>query len=87
MYLLDADFENSRKKNLKPRVRMSREEKAVYEVLEPYGKTIGEITEELSLDLGTVIQALVQLSITGLAKDTGSGCYVRVRDCVAVISD
>ncbi|MCR4806233.1 MAG: DNA-processing protein DprA [Lachnospiraceae bacterium] len=80
MYLLDENFENKKKTVIRPRIKLPPDEKVVYRDLEPYAKSIGQITDEVGLELRKVITALVELSIKGLARETGKGCYVKVKD-------
>ena len=71
MYIIDAAFDNKKKKK-------------VYDSLEPYAKSIGQISDELKMEVRDVISALVELAIKGLAQETGKGCYVRIKDWLAV---
>ncbi|MBR4718832.1 MAG: DNA-processing protein DprA [Lachnospiraceae bacterium] len=84
MYILDENFDNSKKSVIRSRVMLTEDEKRIYEVLEPYAKSIGEITDESSVSFRDGIAALVELCIKGLAAETGKGYYVKAKDCVAV---
>ena len=84
MYMLDETFENRRKTGKRPKVKLKGNEKMVYELLEPYARSIGDISDASGLELKDVICALVELGMQGLAAETGKGYYVRIRDCVAL---
>ena len=84
MYMLDESFDNNRKTRKRPEVKLEKNEKRVYELLEPYARSIGDISEASGLELKDVICSLVELGIKGLAAETGKGYYVRTRDCSAV---
>lgn len=84
MHIIDENFETGKKKSILPRVRLTTEEKKIYKLLEPYAKSIGELTEEADIPLRHGIEALVELCIKGLAAETGKGYYVKIRECVAV---
>lgn len=84
MYILDENFESGNKERSLPRIRLTTEEKKIYKLLEPYAKSIGELTEEADLPLREGIEVLVELCIKGLAAETGKGYYVKIKECVAV---
>jgi DNA processing protein len=84
MYIVDDAFDNKKKKTMKKRVRLPEKEKEVYDRLEPYAKSIGQISDELKMEVRDVISALVELAIKGLAQETGKGCYVKIKDWIAV---
>ena len=84
MYIIDDAFENRKKERIKKRIRLPENEKKVYDRLEPYAKSIGQISDELAMEVRDVIGALVELAIKGLAQETGKGCYVRIKDWLAV---
>ena len=67
-----------------PKVKLDKNEKKVYELLEPYARSIGDLSEASGLELKDVICSLVELGIKGLAAETGKGYYVRTRECLAV---
>lgn len=85
MYLLNNEWEYKNKGSAAVKVKMSAEEKAVYEHLEPYAVSIGEISEKVSLPFRQVICILVDLCVKGLASEVGKGSYVRIKDCEAVL--
>ena len=84
MYMLDESFDNNRKTVKLPKVKLDKNEKKVYELLEPYARSIGDLSEASGLELKDVICSLVELGIKGLAAETGKGYYVRTRECLAV---
>jgi DNA processing protein len=84
MYMLDESFDNNRKTVKLPKVKLDENEKKVYELLEPYARSIGDLSEASGLELKDVICSLVELGIKGLAAETGKGYYVRTRECMAV---
>ena len=84
MYLIDEGFENAKKNIVCPGICLDGPEKLAYESLEPYAKSIGQISDETSLSLRDTVSALVELVIKGLASETGKGYYVRIRDCMIV---
>ncbi|MCR5419766.1 MAG: DNA-processing protein DprA [Lachnospiraceae bacterium] len=84
MYMLDELFENNKKKSEKIRIKMETDEKKVYSNLEPYARSIGEISDLTGLDIRRTICALVELGIKGVAKETGKGYYVRIMECEPV---
>ncbi len=81
MYLLDDRFEINKKSAPGPTVILSKNEGKVYENLEPYAKSIGEISEAVLLPFRETISVLVDLTVKGLAAETGKGYYVKTRDC------
>lgn len=84
MYIIDGNFDNAKKDVVLPGISLTADEKRIYEALEPYAKSIGEITEETSVPFRKGMDVLVELCIKGLAAETGKGYYVKVRECVAV---
>ena len=83
MYIIDESFESNKKKNVyKVRMKLPEEERAVYKALEPYARSIGDIADEVGLEFRKAIETLVELSIKGLAEETGKGYYVRVKDVI-----
>lgn len=85
MYMLDNEWGYGNKKSVNPRVSMTADEKAVYDRLEPYAVSAGEISDGTGLELRRVICSLVELCIKGLAAEVGKGSYVRIKDCEAVL--
>ena len=67
MYIIDDAFDNRKKKIIKKRVMLPGKEKRVYDRLEPYAKSIGQISDETGMEVRDVISALVELAIKGLA--------------------
>lgn len=84
MYIIDDAFDNRKKKIIKKRVRLPENEKKVYDCLEPYAKSVGQISDELKMDVRDVISMLIELRIKGLAGESGKGCYVRIKDWLSV---
>lgn len=86
MYIIDDSFDCRKKKTMKKRIRLPDDEKKIYDVLEPYERSIGQISDDLSLDVRKVISGLVELTLKGLARETGKGFYVRTKDILALTS-
>ena len=84
MYMLDESFDNNRKTGKRPEVKLDKNEGLVYGCLEPYARSIGELSDRSGLELRDVICALTELARQGLASETGKGYYVRIRDCAVV---
>lgn len=84
MYMLDESFDNNKKSGKRPKAKLEEKERKIYELLEPYARSVGELSDASGLELRDVICALVELCIQGLASETGKGYYVRVKDCAVV---
>ncbi|MCR5357714.1 MAG: DNA-processing protein DprA [Lachnospiraceae bacterium] len=82
--LLGGGYEDKRCVNSIPVIKLPADEKRAYSVLEPYAKSVGEISDITGMDLRTAVCALVELCIKGLAHEASSGYYVRVKECRVV---
>ncbi len=84
MYILDNDFDNKKKKVKKKSIKVSDIEKNIFEQLDVYAKSIGEISDGVKLPLSDVLNGLLNLQIMGVVKEIGTGYYVISKECVAV---
>lgn len=84
MYMLDEMFEINKKKAELKTVELPAVQKCLYEHLEPYAKSIGQLSDETQTEFREAVCALVELCIKGLACETGKGYYVRIKECKAV---
>lgn len=84
MRLLDQDYNNAGKKRKCEKISLPDEERDIYRILEPYAMSVGDIARKASVPLRQAICVLVELCIKGLAAESGSGYYVRIRDCEVI---
>lgn len=81
MCLLDEDHNNAGKRKKTEKIKLPDTEARVYKVLGPYAMSISDIADKAKLPVRQAVCVLVELCIKGLAKENGSGHYVRIRDC------
>lgn len=80
VYMLDENYNNCIKEAKRQSVSLSDEERKVFDILEPYAMSVGEISGKTGMQFRRVICVLVELCIKGLAAEAAKGSYVRTVD-------
>ena len=84
MCLLDEDRNNACKHKKREKIGLTAEEARVYRILEPYAMSITDIAGRAQMTVRQAVCILVELCIKGLAAESGSGHYVKIRDCEVI---
>ncbi|MBR5407501.1 MAG: DNA-processing protein DprA [Lachnospiraceae bacterium] len=78
--LLGSGYDGAGIKYRLPTMELPDDERKVYMTLEPYAKSVGEISDATGMELRNAICALVELCIKGLAGEASTGYYVRAKE-------
>ncbi len=81
MCLLDEDRNNACKHKKREKIGLTAEEARVYRILGPYAMSITDIAGRAQMTVRQAVCILVELSVKGLVAESGSGHYVKIRDC------